>query len=63
MPATRIPFLDDEAAATPIIRLAVETMASFDPSTPARSHPTRPLRCLSGACALAIVGFIKVGEV
>jgi hypothetical protein len=40
------PF-DAEAAATPIIRLAVETMASSEPSTAARSHPARPLRCIS----------------
>jgi len=33
-----------EDAATPIIRLAVETMASSDPRTAARSHPARPLR-------------------
>jgi hypothetical protein len=45
-----------EAAATPIIRLAVETMASFDPSTAARSHPMRPLRCIS-------IWFVRMSEV
>jgi hypothetical protein len=29
------------------MRLEVETMASSDPSTAARSHPMRPLRCIS----------------
>jgi hypothetical protein len=36
-----------EDAATPSRRLAVDTMASSDPSTAARSHPARPLRCAS----------------
>ena len=46
-PATRIAPFDAEAAATPIIRLAVDTIASSDPSTAARNQPARPLRCLS----------------
>src|SRR5579863_10035588 len=46
-PATRMAPVDAEDAATPIIRLAVETMASSDPSTAARNHPARPLRCRS----------------
>jgi hypothetical protein len=33
-----------EDAATPIMMLAVDRIASFDPSTAARNHPTRPLR-------------------
>jgi hypothetical protein len=34
---------DDAAdAPTPIIKLAVEMMASLEPSTAARSQPTRP---------------------
>ncbi|KAG1530395.1 hypothetical protein G6F50_017344 [Rhizopus delemar] len=36
------------AAATPVIRLAVETMPSLAPSTAARSQPTRSERCSSG---------------
>ena len=46
-PATRMACFEAEAAATPIMRLAVETMASSDPSTAARNHPARPLRCIS----------------
>jgi hypothetical protein len=34
-------------AATPIMRLAVETIASLAPSSAARSHPARVLRCTS----------------
>jgi hypothetical protein len=37
---------DDEA--TPTIRLAVETIPSFAPSTAARSHPTRSIKWFSG---------------
>ena len=33
------------AAAIPIIKLAVETSPSFEPSTAARSHPARFARC------------------
>ena len=43
-PATRIGPLPCEAAATPTIRLAVETMPSLAPSTAARSQPTRSMR-------------------
>jgi len=39
---------DAEAAATPIMRLAVDTIASSEPSTAARSHAERLLRCDSG---------------
>ena len=39
------------AAATPTTRLAVETMPSLAPSTAARSHPIRSLRCHS-RCAM-----------
>jgi len=35
------------AAATPSIRLAVETMPSLAPSTAARSQPMLLVRCLS----------------
>ena len=40
-PATRTSERPDEAAATPTIRLAVETMPSLAPRTAALSHPTR----------------------
>src|SRR6202047_5681226 len=46
-PAIKMACFDAEAAATPIMRLAVDTIASFEPSTAARSHPERPLRCAS----------------
>jgi hypothetical protein len=36
-----------EEAKTPIMRLAVDTIASSDPSTAARNHPARPLWCFS----------------
>src|ERR1700722_17758766 len=52
MPAIKLARLDDEAAATPIMRLAVDTIASFEPSTAARSHPDRRLRCAS-CCRIA----------
>ena len=39
--------LSAEDAATPIMRLAVETMESSDPSTKARNHAARPLLCTS----------------
>ena len=47
---------DDAAAATPITRLAVETMPSFAPSTAARSQPTRCERCISlcGICMITL---------
>src|ERR1700730_13431919 len=44
-PATRTAAPGAAEAATPIIRRAVETMPSSAPSTAARSHPARPLRC------------------
>src|SRR5690349_24452218 len=46
-PATRIADGSAEDAATPIIRLAVDTMASLEPSTAARSQPERPMRWVS----------------
>jgi hypothetical protein len=53
MPATRMLVFDAADAVTPIIKLAVDTIASSDPSTAARSHPPRSLRCVSrcGACS------------
>jgi hypothetical protein len=56
-PAIKMATWEAEEAATPIIRLAVETMASSDPSTAARNQPTRPLRCFStGAIVTADFG-------
>src|SRR5271166_5418485 len=49
-PAIKIAGFDAEAAATPIMRLAVDTIASSEPSTAARSHPERPLRCACPSC-------------
>jgi hypothetical protein len=46
-PAMRTASFEAEAAATPIMRLAIDTIASSAPSTPAHSHPARPLRCVS----------------
>ena len=46
-PAMRMATFEAEDAATPIMRLEVETMASLDPRTAARSHPARPLRWIS----------------
>src|ERR1700730_11533752 len=46
-PAIKMACFDAEAAATPIMRLAVDTIASSEPSTAARSHPERLLRCAS----------------
>ena len=43
-PATSTSDLPAEAAATPTMRLAVETMPSLAPSTAALSHPTRVTR-------------------
>lgn len=43
-PAIRTALLGDPAAATPTIRLAVETMPSFAPSTAARIQPMRVTR-------------------
>ena len=44
MPATRMLLRLDSAAATPTIKLAVETIPSLAPSTAARSHPMRWVR-------------------
>ena len=44
IPATKIAPFGAADAATPIIKLAVETIASSAPSTAARSQPVRPLR-------------------
>jgi hypothetical protein len=46
-PATKITPCDAEDAATPIMRLAVDTIGSSEPSTAARNQPTRPLQCIS----------------
>ena len=46
-PATRMPLVGADEAATPSMRLAVETMASSAPSTPARNQPARLLWCNS----------------
>src|ERR1035437_1840497 len=47
IPAIKTVCFDAEAAATPIMRLAVDTIASSEPSTAARSHLERLLRCAS----------------
>jgi hypothetical protein len=47
-PAIRTVFGVGAAAATPTIKLAVETIPSLAPSTAARSHPIRPTRWCSG---------------
>src|SRR4051812_16747863 len=46
-PATRMFLLVPLAAATPMIRLAVDTMPSLAPRTAARSQPIRSVRCRS----------------
>ena len=46
-PATRTPRGETSAAATPIISDEVDTIASLEPSTAARSQPPRPDRCRS----------------
>jgi hypothetical protein len=46
-PAMRAASREAEDAKTPIMRLAVDTIASSDPSTAARNHPARPLWCFS----------------
>ena len=43
-PAIRMASFGAEEAATPIMRLAVDTIASSDPSTAARNQTARPLR-------------------
>jgi hypothetical protein len=52
MPAVRIAERLDPAAATPTMIAATETIPSFAPSTAARSHPERWLRCASGCLAV-----------
>jgi hypothetical protein len=44
MPATSTSLVAADAAATPTIRLAVETIPSLAPSTAARNHPMRETR-------------------
>src|SRR6476659_6554197 len=46
-PASNMLLLVAPAAATPRIKLAVEIIPSFAPSTAARSQPIRPTRCAS----------------
>ena len=46
-PATKMSWLVARAAATPKMRLAVDTMPSFAPMTAARSQPMRSVRCRS----------------
>src|SRR4029453_10449977 len=53
-PATSTAFRDAAAAATPITRLAMDTMPSSAPSTAARSQPARPLRCGSARPSAAV---------
>src|SRR5436190_13025528 len=53
MPATRMVLRLDSAAATPKIKLAVETIPSLAPRTAARSHPVRCVKCCS---AFLIIG-------
>jgi hypothetical protein len=43
-PATRICDGPADAVATPMIKLAVETIPSFAPRTAARSQPMREIR-------------------
>ena len=45
----RMASFEPAAAATPIIKLEVETMPSSEPSTAARSQPARSLLCCSGS--------------
>ncbi len=47
IPAIKTACFDAGAAATPIMRLAVDTIASSEPSTAARSHLERSPRCAS----------------
>jgi hypothetical protein len=59
-PATKMATFGADEAATPIMRLAVETMASSEPSTAARNQPSRPLRCISrGLLQITGVAFIS----
>src|SRR5690606_9841380 len=50
-PATMMVPVSVPAAATPTIRLAVETIPSLAPSTAGRSQPIRETRC-SSSCAI-----------
>src|SRR4051812_41745610 len=54
-PAIKIAPFDADEAATPIMRLAVDTIASSAPSTAARNHPARSLRCTSPCDPLRFV--------
>src|SRR5262245_51774638 len=49
----------DEAAATPTIRLEVEMMPSFAPSTAARNQPMRSVRCGSGG-SMRLLRLVRV---
>src|SRR5579862_7332788 len=55
-PATRTWFLVAPDAATPTIRLAVETMPSLAPRIAARSQPIRCTRWRSGRCFCCVMG-------
>src|SRR5262249_30586975 len=57
MPASNTLVWDAAAEATPRIRLAVEMIPSFAPSTAARSHPIRPTRCVSPVMERPFPGF------
>ena len=55
-PATSTASREGEAAATPTISEATETIPSFAPSTAARSQPVRLTKWGSSGCALCGVG-------
>src|SRR6185295_12771810 len=61
-PATRTASFEAEDAATPIIRLEIETIASSEPSTAARNHPARPLRCISAIAFSSVTCRRRVDE-
>jgi hypothetical protein len=48
VPASRMSPFAADAIATPITRLAVETIPSLAPSTAARNQPMRSTRCYRG---------------
>src|SRR6185437_13303608 len=50
------------AAATPTIKLAVETMPSLAPSTAARSHPIRSTRWYSGCRRRRLINTPPLGS-